>query len=369
MQIFCFKLIFFYIYIYLLLGIIIIFYIKSMEIIKINIDTNFPLRILDQINSYNKTIEFSPIWQSIWWNLMLQDTNYIFSWIFVWVFDWDILLNFVIIEKRSLWLWLYGNFIIWGLNSNDYIEVLEKEIIKIWIEEKVVFTQIESLNDVTLSKFKNWAYKKFIEKCTAIINITDWKEKILANMKQKWRYNIKVAEKNNIEVNKIENTEENIYKFYKLLSETKERDSFNINSQDYFTKLLKYLYSNDLWWLYFATKKWDLIASWIFVNYLNTTYYYYWASTSDNEKRKYMASYLLQWNVIMEAIDNWMNNFDFLWITCPWCKSNKLAWVTDFKQKLTPLTRIWPDSKIILHKKFMYSLLRLKNLLKKLTRK
>lgn len=340
-----------------------------MEIIKIIIDDKFPSEIKKQAEEQNKNIEFSPIWQSIEWNIMLQNTAYIEKWIFVWIFDSFELVNFVIIEKRSIWFKKYWNFIIWWPNNNKYIEELELEIINIWKEEDVIFTQIESLNEIELKIFKSWVFKKFIEKCTAIINLSEWKDIILSKMKQKWRYNIKIAEKNNVIVSRVENSSENIENFYNLLTETKERDSFNVNSKAYFEKLLKYLYENNLWALYLASKDNELIAWWIFVNYLNTTYYYYWASTSDNEKRKYMATYLLQWKVIEDSIEKGMQNFDFLWITCPWDKSTKLAWVTDFKLKLTSEIKIWPSPNIFVHKNLIYLLFKLKIAIKGIIKK
>jgi lipid II:glycine glycyltransferase (peptidoglycan interpeptide bridge formation enzyme) len=46
-------------------------------------------------------------------------------------------------------------------------------------------------------------------------------------MKAKGRYNIKVAEKNELVVKKSEITDENIEIFYDLMMETTSRDSFN----------------------------------------------------------------------------------------------------------------------------------------------
>gem|GEM_PF-5764383 len=47
-------------------------------------------------------------------------------------------------------------------------------------------------------------------------------------------------------VNKIENSEINLDKFYLLLTETKDRDNFSVNSKNYFKIFLDYLYSNNI---------------------------------------------------------------------------------------------------------------------------
>lgn len=336
-----------------------------MQIKRIDIDIQFPLELINKIEKLNSEKEFSPIWQSINWNLMLQRTQYIVKGIFIWVFDDNNLVNFVIIEKRWIGLNKYANFVVGWLN-NKFVNLIEEELIKLWKEEKVIFTQIESLEDCVYTIFKHWVYKKFIEKCTAIINLLETNETILSLMKPKWRYNIKVAEKHSVVVKKVDNNQNNLRDFYNLLSETKTRDNFSVNSESYFKEFLNYLYSNNIWWLYFATKDSILIAAWIFAFYNNTAYYYYWASTTDNDKRKYMATYLLQWKLIEEAKDVWMKNYDFLWINFPWCNSQKLAGVTDFKLKLTSNIKIWPESVIYVHRYFIFEILKLKQFVKKI---
>lgn len=336
-----------------------------MQIKRIIIDINFPVELINKINLFNSKLEFSPIWQSIDWNLMLQKTGYIKDGFFIWVFDNEELINFVIVERRLVWFCKYANFVIGGLVDNSS-DLIERELICLWEETKVIFTQIESLLNIKYSMFIQWTYKKFIEKCTAYINLEDDKENILSRMKPKWRYNIKVAEKHWVQINKVKNSIENLSSFYNLLSETKERDEFSINSKEYFQHFLDYLYLNNIWWLYFATKDSELIASGIFAFYNNTAYYYYWASTTDNNKRKFMATYLLQWRLIEEAKEKWMKNYDFLWINCPWCESERLVWVTDFKLKLTSQIKMWPDSYIYVHNKLFFNLFKLKNFIKKL---
>lgn len=339
-----------------------------MENIKIEIDSNFPEQYKKSIDELNKKNDFSPIWQSINWNLMNQKTRNINKWIFVWVIENEKLINFVIIEKRSVWFWKYWLFILWWPNNSINIELLEKEIIKIWKEEKVIFIQIESLVNIDYKLFKKWYHKKFIEKCTAVIDLKKSKEEILKDMKQKWRYNIKIAEKNNVMIEKKEKTIKNLDKFYDLLTETQKRDWFFINSKEYFSYLWDYIDTNKIWDVLFAEKENELIAAWIFTDYQNTRYYYYWASTWDNEKRKYMATYLLQWKAIKLWIEKWLSNYDFLWISCPDEKSKRLAWVTDFKTKLTPNIKKWPNARIFVISKPIFYILKLKSFIKNIIR-
>lgn len=98
----------------------------------------------------------------------------------------------------------------------------------------------------------------------------------------------------------------------------------------------------------------------------NTAYYYYGASSSDNAKRKYMATYLLQWHAIQEGQKRGCKVFDFLGIADPADTNSPLAGVTDFKLKLANETCVWPVSQLLVSRRFMYITLVLRKKLKKL---
>lgn len=144
-------------------------------------------------------------------------------------------------------------------------------------------------------------------------------------MKQKGRYNIRIAEKSGVTVEQVPSTSENLDTFYHLLTETTERDRFAANSPAYFQTFLAYLDKNKLGGLSFATREEEVIAAGIFVFIGNTALYYYGASSSDNAKRKYMATYLLQWEMIREAKKRGCEIFDFLGIAAPDSKDSHLA--------------------------------------------
>ena len=335
-----------------------------MEIRKMPITWEFSAEISEQIGKLASEEKYSPIWQTLWWNLMLQKTSYAQKWIFIWAFEGAELVNYAIIEKRSVWMGMFWNFIIgWPLNWK-YLDKILSEVKISSKEENAIFTQIEPLNEISFPESEKWAYKKFIEQHTAIIDLTKTEEEILADMKQKWRYNIKVAEKSSVTVEEVELTEENIKIFYSLLEETKSRDEFAINSLGYFQDFASYLKKSSLGKLYFAKKDWEVLASGMFVHFWKYALYYYWASTSDNAKRKYMPAYLLQWTAIKNAKEAWMEVFDFLWIADPEDKKSHLAWVTDFKLKLTNETIKWPESRIIVRSCFKYALLKIKKAIK-----
>ena len=297
------------------------------------------------------------IWQTESWQKMLKKSGQVSDFFKV----WD-----VFIEKRKVALWEFWLFVLWLENNLGEKDV--KELIKLCEKEKCLFIQVETLNyfnnnNFKLKNFKDWYYKKFITPFTSVINLEQTEEEILAKMKPKGRYNIKVAIKKWVEVKKVEKTEENIKIYYDLMLETTARDSFNWNNLDYYKIFLKSLKNGELLLAYVWEK---VIAWWIFTFDKEISIYYYWASTSNKEYRNMMAAYLLQWTAIKIAKDYWSKIYDFLWIATPWDSNSELAWVTDFKLKLSKDVREVSNSFIYINKKIKYLLI---TLLRKIKRK
>lgn len=337
-----------------------------MLIQKINIDEKIKPSIKKQINSYQVNKEYSSIWQTIEWNEMLEKSWLIEKWyILIDENNWNIN-NYLIIEKRYIGAKNYWLFAIWV--NQELNEKFEKKLLELCKEEKCLFIQIEPLIEQKLEFFKIWNFKKFIEKCSATIDLKLDEEEILTNMKPKWRYNIKLAQKSWIEIKKAINTKENLDIFYQLLEETNCRDNFAINSYTYYKELLDFIYKENIWWLYFAYKNNEIIAWWVWVMFGWVSIYYYWASSSKQEYRKLMPTYLLQWELIKESITKWCKIYDFLWIMCENSKDKHLLWVTDFKLKLTNNTIVWPEAYIYINKKILYFSIKfikfIKNLIK-----
>ena len=297
------------------------------------------------------------IWQTESWQKMLKKSGQVSDFFKVWN---------VFIEKRKVALWEFWLFVLWLENNLGEKDV--KELIKLCEKEKCLFIQVETLNyfnnnNFKLKKFKDWYYKKFITPFTSVINLEQTEEEILAKMKPKGRYNIKVAIKKWVEVKKVEKTDENIKIYYDLMLETTARDSFNWNNLDYYKIFLKSLKNGELLLAYVWEK---VIAWWIFTFDKEISIYYYWASTSNKEYRNMMAPYLLQWTAIKIAKDYWSKIYDFLWVATPWDNNSELAWVTDFKLKLSKDVREVSNSFIYTNKKIKYLLI---TLLRKIKRK
>lgn len=299
------------------------------------------------------------IWQTKkWWEMLLKSNQA----------EKIIEIDWLQIEKRKISLKQYGLFVLWIEENN--LQNLKNETFEklknLSKEENCIFIQIETLNynnvkENNINWFKKSYYKKFITPHTAIINLEKDEETILSEMKPKWRYNIKLAQKKWIEVKEVEKTKENVWIFFNLMKETTWRNNFFWNKQEYYFKFLKNIKNSKLLFSYFENK---VIAAWIFIFDKEVSIYYYWASTSDTQYRNLMAPFLLQREAIKIAKNIWSKIYDFLWVANPSEKNSSLSWVTDFKMKLTKdmINVSWVY--IYINKKLIYLFIKLLRKLK-----
>lgn len=298
------------------------------------------------------------IWQTQKWQEMLKHSGQVSEFFEV---------DKIFIEKRKVSMWEYWLFVLWV--EVDISEEKINKLINLCKKEKTLFIQIETLDyssnfsSNNFVGFNEWYYKKFITPYTVIIDLRKSEEEILANMKPKWRYNIKLAEKKWVIVKKVEKTKENIKKYYEIMLETTSRNNFNWNSLKYYEDFLNKIESSEL---LFAYKDEQVIAWWIFIFDKDVSIYYYWASTSNKKYRNLMAPYLVQWEAIKIAKSINSKIYDFLWVAGPLDKNSSLTWVTNFKSKFNSDFIKVSKSFIYVNKKFKYFII---NLLRKIIKK
>lgn len=131
-------------------------------------------------------------------------------------------------------------------------------------------------------------------------------DEILAGCHQKTRYNIRLAKRKGVEIR--EGNREDLKDFHKIMIETGSRDGFIIRSLEYFEKMYDELAPKHMKVL-MAYYEGKLISGIIPIMYGNKTWYLYGASS--NEHRNLMPNYLLQWEMIRQAIQNGCDVYDF----------------------------------------------------------
>lgn len=269
-------------------------------------------------------------WQSLTWEAILHDSHQALGVKVFWFADESILIEF-----RSIGIWMIGAFSL-GVDASLYTPLFLQKCKKFIAQQWAIFWQIEEYHPEWVpprdSTDKTYG-KHFLEPWTRIIDLSLSEEDILAQMHEKWRYNIRVALKRGVITEWVMPTPDNIATWMSLLSETTSRDGFSENSEEYYTAFLRILRDSNSGGMLFASLEWKIIAAGIFVFYHGIAFYYYGASTSDGELRKHMAPYLLQWDAMREGKLRGCKTYDFLGIAPPGSPYHPLLGVTSFKEK------------------------------------
>lgn len=151
-------------------------------------------------------------------------------------------------------------------------------------------------------------------------------EEIMASFHSKTRYNIRVAQKNEVEV--VRGTKSDVARFHEIMMETGLRDEFVVRSQGYFEKMMDALGENAR--LYMAYHEGKAVAGTLCIRYGDKVWYLYGASS--NESRNVMPNYLLQWEMIKWAIESKCRVYDFRGVSGDLSESNPLYGLYRFKK-------------------------------------
>lgn len=191
-----------------------------------------------------------------------------------------------------------------------------------------------------------------------VIDITKSEEALLAEMKSKTRYNIKLSQKNKVtifEIHNLDSTAQNKYveKFIELVKITAKRNKITPHADEYYRKMFKTIPEENLK-LYLAEYDDKVIAANVVAFYGKVATYLHGAS--DNEYRSIMAPYLLQWQAILDAKTAGCEAYDMGGIKTE--GSGSWAGITRFKTGFSTMTKPleFPGSYDIVLNPFKYNL-------------
>lgn len=142
---------------------------------------------------------------------------------------------------------------------------------------------------------------------TVVLDLKKTEEELFAAMHTKTRYNIRLAEKKNVQIVIGKKWDA----FWKLMSATGERDGFRLHDQKHYEAI----FASPLVTQLSAEIDGRVVATAIFVGYGTTFTYLFGAS--DYEFRQYMAPQLLQWEGIRLAKRLGYVRYDFFGIAPP----------------------------------------------------
>jgi lipid II:glycine glycyltransferase (peptidoglycan interpeptide bridge formation enzyme) len=194
-----------------------------------------------------------------------------------------------------------------------------REIDSICKKNRAIFLKLEpdlwdnqKLDILALSEVEGWSATfrtsphNIQPPRTIIVDIKDSEDETLAKMKQKTRYNIRLAEKKGVTVRPWDD----IASFHKMMLLTGGRDGFGVHSLEYYKRAYELLQPGQMGELLLAEYEGKPLAALFVARNGNRAYYLYGASTDAERNR--MPTYLLQLEAIKWAKKHGCEEYD-LW--------------------------------------------------------
>ena len=189
---------------------------------------------------------------------------------------------------------------------------------------------------------------------TLITDLEPSEKQLLANMHEKTRYNIKLAEKKGVQ---IEIGTAKLDEVWPVFEMTSSRDAFRLHGKEYYKKMLEHTNA----FLAVAKHDGEILAANILIDFGKTRTYLHGASS--NVKRNFMAPYLLQWELMKNAKSSGFTFYDW-WGIAPADAPSTHEWagITRFKRGFGGEEVSYPYAyDVVLHpvKYMLYKVLRL----------
>ncbi len=164
---------------------------------------------------------------------------------------------------------------------------------------------------------------------TRMVDLSQTEEELLAQMKSKTRYNIRLATRYRIEI-KAHTGRKPLKHFLKLLHETSKRQGIKAHPDKYYRHMEKVLSDTKRFWIYEACRDNITYSVGIFVLFAGTAYYLHGASSERG--RTIRASYALQWQAMCDAKKHGAQNYDFFGVAGTSAQERTWAGITQFKE-------------------------------------
>jgi peptidoglycan pentaglycine glycine transferase (the first glycine) len=182
----------------------------------------------------------------------------------------------------------------------------DKKSMGIRVEPNVRACAPEWKQDLAALGFRP-AYPPVQPRSSWMLDITPLPDDLLAGMKQKTRYNIRLASRKGVTIS--EGGPQDLDEFYGLYVETARRDDFYVHPKSFYAHMFGVYWDTGCFRLLLARHEGRLIAAVTLLRFGTMCWYLQGASSS--EHRNLMATYLLQWEAILWAKSEGCRLYDF----------------------------------------------------------
>lgn len=209
--------------------------------------------------------------------------------------------------------WKIGYWPKGAMPSKEVAESVKKEVrkwgvIMVKLEPNIIRDQKSDIRIQHLKRqFGLVEGRLLFTKWSFWLDLTKSEEEILAGMKQKTRYNTRLAEKKGVKIVE-DNSKEAFDEYWWLTRETMKRQGFYAHTQKYHQLMFETLMPSGIAHLFKAIYQGKTLVTWIVFVLNDILYYPYGAST--REDRDVFASNFMMWEMIKFGKKNGCRLFD-----------------------------------------------------------
>jgi peptidoglycan pentaglycine glycine transferase (the first glycine) len=287
------------------------------------------------------------------------------------VFDEDELVGSMLLVRQHMgkgrhWLWAPGGPLLPMVKSDadEAWALLEETCERLALQDGDVFLRVEPVYE-KCDEFpvKGRPSKEcYLPRNTLVVDLDDDEAGILAQMKQKGRYNIKKADAAGVYVRKSDLAD--LPEFYGILQETAERDGFHLHKREFYGRFLDLLENKARF--YVAHIDGEMLGGMLVTHFGGVATYYFGASSDAH--RNAMAPYAMQWFAMQEAKAAGMKKYDFLGIAPegPAGDGHVLSGVTQFKTRFGGMRKNYHPAQVFVYRRGWWLAYRAAKFLKRL---
>ena len=198
------------------------------------------------------------------------------------------------------------------ISSRFKVQSFLEKIEELAKQESSIFIRVEPAFKITEADLKELHFIKSKDvqpSRTLVLDLEANEEELLAQMHEKTRYNIGLAQRKGVKIRKTEYNENDFDELWRLINQTYKRQRIRSFSKEYYRKQAQINSENFHNFLFLAEYQ-NKIISVNLINFFGQTATYLHGG-SDNEYRALMAPHLLQWEQIKFAKNQGCKFYDF----------------------------------------------------------
>ncbi|OQA52436.1 MAG: Lipid II:glycine glycyltransferase [candidate division WS2 bacterium ADurb.Bin280] len=222
-------------------------------------------------------------------------------------------------------------------NQVEQLKSMAKQHNSIFLRLELIDRYGDNANKILLSMGFKKSFEQVQPKWRQIVDLTPTRGTILSQMKQKGRYNVKLAQRKGVQIKRVSLKEfgekEKIVldQFFEIYNQTVKREGIGGRSREYFVEMAKSFEQTEYLWVYIAYFENKPLSAALISMYDGVASYLYGGSSSQN--REVMAPYLMHWQIIVDAKEEGAKLYDLIGRSAPDNPGSKWAGITRFKEQ------------------------------------